>query len=122
MRPSIDFVVRPFATSDRTAIEDIGWRTGYMGEPADGHFGDRQLFDMLFVSKLLEFTPTTCLVATSSEQVVGYCLVVADTVAFRDWQRRVSTPRVMRRVLTATLWRWPRDVWRLVRCDFALAR
>lgn len=92
-----------------------------MGEPADGHFGDRRLFGMMFALNLLELTPSTCLVATSEEQVVGYCLVAPDTYAYRAWQRKVYTPRVMRRIFGTTLWRWPGDVWRLARCDFARA-
>lgn len=74
-----DISVRPFAAHDREAVRSICWLTGYIGEPADWMWRDRESFADLFSGYYTDHEPRSALVAESSEGVVGYLLGCRDS-------------------------------------------
>ena len=114
--------IRPYRPSDRAAVVEICHRTGYMGEDVAPHFRDRELFALIFALAYVEHEPEHCLVADDGGQVVGYCIGTPDTEAHRRRYADVQVPAILRRLLSRTLWRHPRDaatVWRWKRLSDA---
>jgi GNAT superfamily N-acetyltransferase len=66
--------VRPYEQSDRPAIRKICCDTGFLGEPIDAVFEDRELFADLFTGPYLDHEPDWALVAECKGRVVGYLL------------------------------------------------
>lgn len=66
--------VRPYRASDRQAIRQLCCDTGFLGEPIDSVFQDRELFADLFTGPYLEHEPDWALVAEADGRVVGYLL------------------------------------------------
>ena len=66
--------VRPYRASDRQAIRQLCCDTGFLGEPIDSVFQDRELFADLFAGPYLEHEPDWALVAEADGRVVGYLL------------------------------------------------
>lgn len=66
--------VRPYRTEDRTAVRSICCETGFMGDPVDPLFADRDAFADFFTRYYTDYEPENCLVATDGDQVVGYLL------------------------------------------------
>ena len=66
--------VRPYCEKDRDAIRRICCDTGFLGNPADALFQDRELFADLFTRPYLQYEPEWALVAETDGKVVGYLL------------------------------------------------
>jgi ribosomal protein S18 acetylase RimI-like enzyme len=64
--------VRPFRESDREAFCRLCCDTGFLGDPMDVLFQDRELFADLFTRPYLDYEPEWVLVAEVHGQVVGY--------------------------------------------------
>ena len=73
--------IRPFHKMDRSAIYDILYQTGYMGEDLTGRglFDDKELFGDLFCRDYLRYETEGCLVALIDGEIIGYLLGSADT-------------------------------------------
>jgi len=66
--------LRKYADSDRAAIRRLCCDTGFLGNPIDPVFQDRDLFADLFTAAYLEHEPEWALVAEAEHRVVGYLL------------------------------------------------
>jgi hypothetical protein len=66
--------IRPYSPADRQAVRDICCATGFMGEPIDPIFNDRDAFADFFTSYYTDFEPDNALVAEHDGRIVGYLL------------------------------------------------
>lgn len=66
--------IRPYREEDREAICRLCCDTGFLGQPVDSLFQDRELFAELFTRPYLDHEPEWGTVAESNGQVVGYLL------------------------------------------------
>lgn len=66
--------VRRYRASDRERIRQLCCDTGFLGNPVDGVFQDRELFADLFTKAYLDYEPEWALVAEVDGRVVGYLL------------------------------------------------
>jgi GNAT superfamily N-acetyltransferase len=82
--------VRPYSPRDREAVRTICADTGFMGNPIDPVFRDRELFADFFTRYYTDFEPANALVVedTASGRVGGYllgCLRYRRFVLVRLW-------------------------------------
>lgn len=68
------FCIRPYEQKDRRAICELCCDTGFLGQPVDSLFEDRELFAELFTRPYLDHEPEWGTVAESNGQIVGYLL------------------------------------------------
>ena len=66
--------IRRYKPSDRQEIRDICCDTGFLGEPIDSIFSDRELFADLFTSYYTDKEPKSAFVAECGGEVIGYLL------------------------------------------------
>lgn len=66
--------VRGYQPADRDAIRALCCETGYLGNPIDALFQDRELFADLFTKAYLEHQAPWAFVAEDNGRVVGYLL------------------------------------------------
>jgi ribosomal protein S18 acetylase RimI-like enzyme len=66
--------VRAYEPGDRRAIRKICCDTGFLGQPIDTVFQDRELFADLFTGPYLNHEPEWAFVAEAGGKVVGYLL------------------------------------------------
>lgn len=64
--------VRQYQDRDREAVRRICCDTGFLGNPIDRMYQDRELFADLFTNPYLDYEPEWTLVAESAGRVVGY--------------------------------------------------
>jgi len=74
-----EFEIRAYEPSDREAIRRICFETGYMGEPIDWLWPDRESFADLITRYYTDREPESILVATRSGRVVGYLTGCVDS-------------------------------------------
>jgi ribosomal protein S18 acetylase RimI-like enzyme len=85
--------VRSYVAGDRAAVRDICYRTGLMGEPADGFWRHKESWADLWTSYYTDREPESLYVATVDDSVVGYLTGCMDTAA------APSTDEIMRAVI-----------------------
>ncbi len=102
--------VRPYQPRDREHVVTVCHRTGYFGKPAAPYFKDAELFGLLFTAYYTEFEPRLSFVADDNGTAVGYIIGSADTEAQREAFSRLIVPRIVKRMLTRTLFCHPGDV------------
>ncbi|HTL56161.1 MAG TPA: hypothetical protein VL361_10815 [Candidatus Limnocylindrales bacterium] len=66
--------IRPYRPEDRIAIRRLCCETGFLGDPVDIFFQDRELFADLFTNAYLDHSPDWALVAEVDQRVIGYLL------------------------------------------------
>lgn len=71
--------IRPYEHTDRDAVRTICCETGYLGDPIEPIYADRQSFADLFTSYYTDAEPESCLVVELDGKVVGYVLGCLDT-------------------------------------------
>jgi hypothetical protein len=72
--PQTAVTIRKYRESDRDEVRRICCDTGFLGEPIESIFKDRELFADLFTNVYLDYEPDWSLVAESDGKVVGYLL------------------------------------------------
>lgn len=91
--------VRRFKPPDRAAVRRICCDTGFMGNPVDPLFSDRELFADFFTRYYTDFEPAHCLVAESDDgDIVGYLITAAAHRGYSLRQAMIvlrSVPRVL---------------------------
>jgi hypothetical protein len=70
----MNYSIRPYRPADRNAIREICADTGFMGEPIDAVFCDRDAFSDFFTRYYTDYEPENCLIAEAEGTVVGYLL------------------------------------------------
>ena len=68
--------IRPYRPEDRDDVRHVCCETGFMGNPIEPIFSDRQLFADFFTSYYTDYEPESALVAIDEEtgQLIGYLL------------------------------------------------
>jgi len=66
--------IRPYRAADRSTIRQLCCETGFLGNPVDKLFRDRDLFADLFTNAYLDYEPDWALVAEVDGRVIGYLL------------------------------------------------
>lgn len=96
--------IRPYSPSDRKAVRDICCDTGFMGNPIDPIFVDRDAFADFFTSYYTDIEPEHALVAEDDGRIVGYLL---GCMSYNSVNRRTlwlilsrTVPRIIGRVFT----------------------
>jgi hypothetical protein len=69
---SPDYETRPYRRSDRNAIRELCCETGFLGEPIDPVFSDRELFADYLTSYYTDWEPESTWVGVVDGKVVGY--------------------------------------------------
>ena len=116
--------IRPYRLEDRPAIRRLCCETGFLGDPVDIFFHDRELFADLFTNAYLDHAPDWALVAEVDGCVIGYLLgAVAenfDMALMRSGARTAA--RMLFRLATGRYAGHPRSArfvrW-LLTCGFA---
>jgi GNAT superfamily N-acetyltransferase len=67
-------VIRQYRDEDRPGLRHVCCETGFMGDPVDRLFSDRELFADFFTSYYTDKEPEYSLVADSCGEVVGYII------------------------------------------------
>jgi ribosomal protein S18 acetylase RimI-like enzyme len=106
--PSV--VVRAFTPEDRAAVREICHVTGYMGEPADWFWADRESFADMFSGYYTDLEPESASVVELDGVVSGYLLGCVDSS--RAWNPGAVAGRhilrrgiAFRRGTAGTIWR-----------------
>jgi hypothetical protein len=68
------FVVRRYTRNDRAAVRQICCETGFLGQPIDRVFEDRDLFADFFTDYYLRWEPEAAFVVTVDDSVTGFLL------------------------------------------------
>lgn len=74
-----EIVVRPYRASDREPVRQICFATGYMGEPADWYWRDRESFADVWSGYYTDREPESALVVERRGSVSGYLLGCVDS-------------------------------------------
>lgn len=69
-----DIIIRPYKTGDRSDIRRICCDTGFLGNPVETIFNDREIFADLFTAPYLDREPHWAWVAENNGKIVGYLL------------------------------------------------
>lgn len=78
--------VRLFRIHDREAVRQICADTGFLGQPIDPVFEDRELFADYLTGYYLRFEPESTLVCEVDGQVVGYLMGCRRPLAYQAYQ------------------------------------
>ena len=68
------FTVRQYRPEDRDAVRDLCCRTGFLGNPIDPVFEDRDLFANFLTDYYLKCEPDSAFVVTIEDEIKGYLL------------------------------------------------
>src|SRR5437868_443829 len=71
--------IRPYEPRDRDAVRDICYVTGYMGDPVDWQWRDRESFSDMFSGYYTDREPESALVVEIDGVVRGYLLGCVDS-------------------------------------------
>ena len=96
-----EFEIRAYQPADREAIRRICFETGYMGEPIDWLWRDRESFADLITRYYTDREPESILVATRHGEVVGYLTGCVDSerargAAVREIRRLLRSGAVLK--------------------------
>ncbi|MFZ5807049.1 MAG: GNAT family acetyltransferase [Verrucomicrobiota bacterium] len=69
-----NFIVRPFCRKDREAVRWVCCQTGFLGNPVDPLFEDRELFADYLTRYYTDVEPESAFVLEQDRQVRGYIL------------------------------------------------
>ena len=72
--PTMSLKIRPYSPSDRQSVRDICCDTGFMGNPIDPIYVDRDAFADFFTRYYTDVEPESALVAEDEGRIVGYLL------------------------------------------------
>src|SRR5271167_1437328 len=95
-----DFQVRNYHRSDREPVRGICCETGFLGNPIDPVFEDRELFADFLTDYYLRHEPDSAFVVTKTDRVQGYLLGSHQPSKHRIhslWQIFNFGPKVVRR-------------------------
>ncbi|MBN2500963.1 MAG: GNAT family N-acetyltransferase [Anaerolineales bacterium] len=113
-----EVIIRKYQKADQPGVENVCYRTGYMGEGLDGRnlFNDKRLFTLLFNLYYAHFEPEHYFVAVDpkTDQAIGYICGTTDTEAQEKRLTRKIVPRILLRATFYTSWRHP-ESFRILR-------
>lgn len=88
-----NFVTRPYEPRDRERVRWICCETGFLGEPIDAVFGDRDLFADYLTRYYTDWEPESCWVGEKNGEVVGY-LIACGRWKLNGWWSVVNGARM----------------------------
>lgn len=107
--------MRRYEADDRAAIRRICCDTGFMGEPADWYWRDRESFADIWTSYYTDGEPESTFVVETDSSVVGYLAGCVDSS--KTWDiRKIATHHALGRLCVCRpgtagfLWRTVADV------------
>ena len=68
------FTIRSYRPSDRQAIRQLCCETGFLGEPIDPVYSDREMFADFLTTYYTDWEPESSFVVESDGQICGYLL------------------------------------------------
>src|SRR3982750_4448658 len=68
------FTIRSYRATDRDAVRRLCCRTGFLGEPIDPVYEDRELFADFLTTYYTDHEPESSFVLEMDEEIVGYLL------------------------------------------------
>ena len=83
--PNPDYITRPYEKRDREQVRHICCETGFLGEPIDAAFGDRDLFADYLTRYYTDIEPESALVGEKGGKVVTYLLCCKHWQLNRWW-------------------------------------
>jgi len=89
--------VRPYRSSDGSAVREIACDTADRGQPVDELFRDREAVADVLVGGYMGYEPGFLWIAECEQQVVGYLTGCLDTRAFERLVERKVIPRAVLR-------------------------
>lgn len=101
--PREELRVRPYEPRDRQAVRELCCDTGFLGNPIDPVFEDRELFANFLTSYYLDREPQCCFVLEQGGQVKGYLLG-----ARKRFKLGLAEALPMVGSALKLLWRYPR--------------
>lgn len=121
-----DFVIRPYQSTDRQSVRNICYETGFMGEPVDWLWPDKESFADLFTIYYTDVEPESAFVVEAisddrtgdsrqPNKIIGYLTGCIDTrkipshidIAFKHLFMRALP---LRPSMARILWRSARDI------------
>jgi len=81
----MDFRIRKYELKDRDNVRDLCCDTGFLGNPIDPVFGDRDLFADIHTNYYLEKEPDSAFIAEERGRMVGYVLSCKNDRDFRRY-------------------------------------
>jgi ribosomal protein S18 acetylase RimI-like enzyme len=78
-QPTGEIVIRPYEAPDRAGVRRVCYETGFMGEPVDWLWRDRESFSDMFSGYWTDREPGSASVAELDGEIVGYLLGCADS-------------------------------------------
>jgi hypothetical protein len=97
-----DLQARKYQASDREAVRKLCCDTGFLGNPIDPVFEDRELFANFLTEYYLKHEPDSAFVVTSNGEIKGYLLGSRFPLKHQVhslFQNAVDTTKVLRRYL-----------------------
>jgi GNAT superfamily N-acetyltransferase len=109
-RAADNIIIRPYRLEDRAAIRRICCDTGFLGNPIETIFSDREIFADLFAGPYLDYGADWAWVADAGGRVVGYLLGSVSlyfnyTLLYSGFQ---TTMKIITRAATGRYSRHPR--------------
>lgn len=90
--------IRPYAPTDRPALNDICVRTAHVGQDSRPHYADPGIFPVIFAAPYVHLEPDLAFVLDDGRgHAVGYILGTADTPRFVEDYRAKWLPLVAER-------------------------
>ncbi|MDQ6621884.1 MAG: GNAT family acetyltransferase [Verrucomicrobiota bacterium] len=74
MKTKASSIIRGYRSTDRKAVRDLCCRTGFLGEPIDPVYEDRELFADFLTTYYTDHEPESSFVIEENGQLVGYLL------------------------------------------------
>jgi hypothetical protein len=68
------FIIRSYRSSDREAVRQLCCETGFLGEPIDPVYSDREMFADFLTTYYTDWEPESSFVIESDGQICGYLL------------------------------------------------
>ena len=74
MAPAKRFLLRPFQAADRARVRELCCDTGFLGNPIDPVFEDREIFADYLTAYYTDWEPESSFVLLVNEEIRGYLL------------------------------------------------
>jgi GNAT superfamily N-acetyltransferase len=114
-----NFIIRKYLPGDEKAIEEITYRTGFMGEDLTGkdYFNDQRLFYLIFIYYYPRYEPEHCYVAIEKDSngVIGFICGTTDSRQQEIHFLCKMPSKIIFRIFTHTIWRDPGTIVTLIK-------
>jgi L-amino acid N-acyltransferase YncA len=74
MKPERNFEIRPFHSADRARVRELCCETGFLGNPIDPVFEDREIFADYLTAYYTDWEPQSAFVLVVNGEIRGYLL------------------------------------------------